>query len=225
MPLNLLEKRRKSKGSHKLDKKEKVSFNDGSTPTTMKTKSVHGVVGPAEYIQESSPTHAEPINNQVATSPSNHATSQNTANQVFSQQQVTPQKLQQQPSQQSAIPQPQSATPQPQWTPQQQNFAKQQQHSNSTPNFQQIQFQATPNNVNTSAQFSTSFNTSLAKIERPHSSAALLQERTPHSPAPFKQPSAQHQKMTLLAQANQTQVERLVALFLDYFKTIIKIRA
>lgn len=184
----------------------------------MKTKSVHGVVGPAEYIQESSPTHSEPVtlNSQLATSPSNHVAAQQTANQVFSQQQVTPQKLQPHPSQQIALP----STPQPQqqlqWTPQQQqqqHFVKQQQHSNSTPNFQQAQFQATSNTPASPGQFSTSFNTSSTKIERPHSSAALLQERTPHSPAAFKQPSSaqQQQKMTLLAQAmsnSQTSVSK-----------------
>lgn len=183
----------------------------------MKTKNVHGVVGPAEYIQESSPTHSEPVvlNNQLATSPSSHATAQKAANQVFSQQQTTPQKLQPQPLQQIA---PLPSTPQPQqqlqWTPQQQHFVKQQQHSNSTPNFQHAQFQATPNTPASPSQFSTSFNTSSTKIERPHSSAALLQERTPHSPAAFKQPSSaqqQQQKMTLLAQAmsnSQTTVSK-----------------
>ena len=224
------EKRRKNKGSHKSDKKDKIIFNDGSTPTTMKTKNVHGVVGPAEYIQETSPTHSEPVAsiNQLATSPSSHVAAQKTANQVFSQQQVTPQKLQPQPSQQIALP---PTTPQPQqqlqWTPQQQqHFVKQQQHSNSTPNFQQAQFQGTQNTPATPGQFSTSFNTSSTKIERPHSSAALLQERTPHSPAAFKQPSAQQQqKMTLLAQAmsnSQTAVSKKTSnkfslRFLDYF--------
>ena len=219
------EKRRKSKGSHKSDKKDKSNSNDGSTPSsTMKTKHVHGLVGPAEYINETSPTHTEAqttYNNQ-ATSPSNAHASQTTAAQIFSQQ-TTPRKIQ------TPQPQPQPQTPQPhqqqphqqqpqivqktpqsatQWsTPQQpvnQGFG---QHSNSTPNFQQVQFTATPS----SGQFSTNFNIS-TKIERPHSSAALLQERgTPQTPTPFKQPSnaASQQKLTLLAQAmnaNQTQV-------------------
>lgn len=215
-----LEKRRKSKGSHKSDKKDKSNSNDSSTPSsTMKTKHVHGLVGPAEYINETSPTHTEDpttYNNQT-TSPSNAHASQTTAAQIFSQQ-TTPRKIQTPQPQ----PQPQPQTPQPhqqqiiqkthqpatQWsTPQQavnQNFSK---LSNSTPNFQQVQFTATPS----SGQFSTNFNTS-TKIERPHSSAALLQERgTPQTPTPFKQPSnvVSQQKLTLLAQAmnaSQTQV-------------------
>ena len=93
------DKRRKSKGSHKSDRKDRGSFNDGSTPTTMKIKNVHGLVGPAEYITDNSPTHNEAqtqgYNNQN-TSP-NAKTSQKTANQIFStQQNATPVVIQQQ---------------------------------------------------------------------------------------------------------------------------------
>ncbi|XP_066935025.1 ralBP1-associated Eps domain-containing protein 1-like isoform X3 [Clytia hemisphaerica] len=196
------EKRRKSKGSHKSDKRDKGSFSDGSTPTAMKSKNVvHGLVGPAEYIAENSPTHGE-----SSTAFGNQPTSPTTnisAAQVFSQQQVTPQKIQQ-TSQVLQQQTPQQM--QQQWTPQKHQQANNQQfaqQSNSTPNFQQLQYQNTP----TSGQpFTANFNASSTKIERPHSSAALLQERTPQqSPQPFKQSTTMtQQKVTLLAQAMNT---------------------
>ena len=135
-----LEKRRKSKGSYKADKKDKSNINDGSTPTVMtKTKTVHGVVGPAEYITETSPTHDEPSNvysNQTSVN-SNVAVSQKVNSQGFNQQTTNNQAAQQnrewsanQPSQINL-----------QQIPQQQEHSKPKYNqSNSTPNFQHAHF-------------------------------------------------------------------------------------
>lgn len=187
------EKRRKSKGSYKSDKRDRSNFNDGSTPTAMtKTKTVHGVVGPAEYITETSPTQSEAndiYSNQVS-SPTAAVSAQ-----IFNQQQtptVTNQPVQQQATQWTS-----AQAPQLHQTPQKQQHQHQEPKNNfnSTPNFQQFS--------NTSpTPYSSNFNSS-TKIERPHSSVALLQERaSPQSPTPFKQPpTVNPQKMTLLVQA------------------------
>lgn len=204
MTIVVLEKKKKSKGAFRPDKKEKSNFSDTHSPAASKIKNVHGVVGPAEYIQDQTNPSAE---ESVSTIPQDvPAPTPASSNQMFLQK--TPQKVQNQQPLQQPLAQSQHAPVQvPQWNAnaqiqpppqqQQQQHPKLQHHS-SSPNFQQGVF---PNQ--NSGQFSTSYSQS-TKVERPHSSAALLQERpTPQSPTPFKQPSATNtpQKMTLLAQA------------------------
>ena len=194
-----LDKKKKIKGGplFKSDKKEKGIFNELHSPIGVKHKhSVHGVVGPADYIFE----QGSPPSNDVV-SPVSTTEQVVVENQTINAPQAPPR-----PASASA----QWATTQPTYQQPTTGFQKPLYSTESVPTFQPAFPTAT---------------TITTKIERPHSSIALVQERhlPPQSPTPFKQTQGNvtPQKPTLLSQAMNSGQFPQVSLFALSFYCIL----
>lgn len=178
--LFILDRKKKGKGGPLFRSEKKDKSMDSNSPAGIKQKhSVHGVVGPADYIFD----HGG--------SPPNETSTVTTNMQGFVQPNQTVQL--QNPNQaslntvsQAASPWPNQPVPQPVYKQPTVPLPKPSISNPPAPSFQ-------PN-------FPPTMST---KVERPHSSAALLQDRqSPQTPTPFKQPqNVTPQKSTLLAQA------------------------
>ncbi|XP_057305771.1 ralBP1-associated Eps domain-containing protein 1-like isoform X2 [Hydractinia symbiolongicarpus] len=174
------DRKKKGKGGPLFRSEKKDKSIDSNSPAGIKQKhSVHGVVGPADYIFDhggSPPNETSTVTtnmpgfiqpNQTVQLQNPNQASLNAVSQAASPwpNQPVPQPIYKQPT----VPLPKPSFPNP-----------------PVPSFQ-------PN-------FPPTMST---KVERPHSSAALLQDRqSPQTPTPFKQPqNVTPQKSTLLAQA------------------------